>query len=355
MFNYNPEKVKDYENDPAIGYLVADFEPFQPHPNYDFKRQVPPKNVWKTVVPKTAPRIGNLPQVVQDMIKMTWKIAEPAKDAPRLAPNHNPVFMGTRGMAQNSFANATYRPQVMPYDRIVVTKMGNKDAIATDWAEFNQVERTNAVTFRGDLRSPIQVIKGAGGFYPPNTRTDRGYLVKKIYPGFKSYLKRRYDRDLPEDVFLKAVDSAAPTDEDKKTLADYVMWRRIMEKESSHLARMTDNELLKGYISTARAIDTSIDFGTAFGTEPGWLYLTVVHGGFIVPWGKGKVWGTEEGEIAQLGPVPAERIVGFRRLDKPSILERYQPVGPVFIRHSFRKSEPEALEKMFKIMSGKVP
>jgi hypothetical protein len=132
-------------------------------------------------------------------------------------------------------------------------------------------------------------------------------------------------------------------------LVDYMMWRRITEKEAVHLGRMVENECLKGYISTARSIDTSICFGTNYTKRPGWLYLTVIHGGFVVPWGHQNDWGSEEAEIAQWGAVPAEQIVGFMHLDQ------YKPDGPIFIRRSFRKSEPQAFEYMFNVMSGMTP
>jgi hypothetical protein len=77
--------------------------------------------------------------------------------------------------------------------------------------------------------------------------------------------------------------------------------------------------------------------------------LTVIHGGFVVPWGHQNHWGSEEAEIAQWGPVPAEQIVGFVHLD------RYQPDSPIFIRRSFRKNEPQAFEYMFNVMSGMTP
>jgi hypothetical protein len=61
-------------------------------------------------------------------------------------------------------------------------------------------------------------------------------------------------------------------------------------------------------------------------------------------------WGAEEAEIAQWGPIPAERIVGFVHVQADKI-----PDGPIFIRRSFRAAEPEAFEHMFKVMSGWIP
>jgi hypothetical protein len=64
-------------------------------------------------------------------------------------------------------------------------------------------------------------------------------------------------------------------------------------------ARCRVGRCLEGFISTARAIGTAITFGTNFYQQPGWLHVTVVHGGFVVPFNKANVWGTDEAEIAQ--------------------------------------------------------
>jgi len=115
-------------------------------------------------------------------------------------------------------------------------------------------------------------------------------------------------------------------------------------------------DCLKGYISTAKSIDTSLSFATRsgdnFGVRAGWLYLTVVHAGFMVPDGAQYHWGSEEAEIAQWGPIPAAQIVGFVRVE-PILGVTGKPDGPIYIRRSFRTSEPAAFEQMFKVMSGK--
>jgi hypothetical protein len=129
-----------------------------------------------------------------------------------------------------------------------------------------------------------------------------------------------------------------------------------MSREEAHLGRMVDHELLKGYISTSIAVDTSAEFATRFLKEPGWLYVVVVHGGFVVPLSlkREELWGTPEAEIAQLGPIPSDRIVGFRRIDRPTG-RFFALVGPIFIRTTFRKREPKACAIMFDFMSGKKP
>jgi hypothetical protein len=73
--------------------------------------------------------------------------------------------------------------------------MGNQSPIATDWRITADLVRTNAVTFRADKRAPYQIFS-AGGFKPPNTRTDRPYLENSIWDAFSSYTRRRFNRDL---------------------------------------------------------------------------------------------------------------------------------------------------------------
>ena len=313
MFEYKPESSSDTLDYAAIGSLASDFEAFKLHPKYTWKRPTrvtPSKDAWKIIVPKSAPRIGELPQIIQNVIKMTWKFAEPSIGAQR-----GDIMIGTRvpfgrGIP-NGVQNQTYHPQVRPSQQNLPTGTPNDAAIAADWKVFQQIKRTNAVTFRGDSRSPRQVINEMGGFTPPNSRSDRYYLENNLYNEFSKYLERRYNRNLSKNDFLRAVDAAAPTAEDKKLLVDYMMWRKIMEKEAVHLGRMVENECQKGYISTSRSIDSSVNFATRHLKVEGWLYVTIVHSGFIVPWGSSAHWGSEEAEIAQWGPIPASRIVGF--------------------------------------------
>jgi hypothetical protein len=347
----------------SIGSLVRDFEAFQPDRNYSFQGRRPPYT-WKLIQPKTGPAIGDLPLLIQNLIKSTWKFAEPTT-VKGTSPGHvahgitigsrdRGVTIGTRGgSGPRPNGSLLYNPQVAPTTQNLEVKLGNDSAIASDWKLFNWIRRTNAVTFRGDSRSPLDVITRAGGFYPPNSRGDRYYLENNIYDAFASYLKRRYSRDLTKAEFLKAVDNTTGSKEHESLIIDYMMWRKITEREAVNLGRMVANECLKGYISTARSIDTSLDFATAWGSRSGWLYLNVVHAGFVVPGGHEHLWGSDEAEIAQWGPIPAERIVGFVKVK--NVLQSGVPEGPIFIRRSFRLGEPAAFEEMFKVMSGKTP
>jgi len=352
MFDYKPKAAvidPAVTNPNDIGWLQTEFEPFEPNSQYSWVKGARGEvynSSWKTtVVPKNGPpAAGSMPDVVKRMVKSTWKITEPKAGATR-----GNIMMGTRGMA-NPIINPTYNPQVRPNEGIPV-QMGNDSAIATDWKLMETLARTNAVTFRGDKRPPAQVISRANGFHPPDTRTDRYYLENGIFKAFAGYFYARYNRQIDQNDFLRAVDTAAPSPADKVMFIDYMTWRMLMDREAAHLGRMASEQCLKGYISTSRAIDSSIGF-SQMGSGGGWIYLTVVHDGFVVPdtvRGRNVSWGTHEAEIAQWGPIPAERIVGFRHFPT------YEGAGPIFIRRSFRKSEPKAFETMFKVLSGASP
>jgi hypothetical protein len=355
-----------------IGGLLAEFDGYEPDQNYNFARRVTPgKEEWKIVEPESAPPITPLPLVIQRMLKATWKYAEPARDNVRgmvpsqvgqggiaIGARSHGITIGTRGRPVPQGAPTQFAPQQRPTTPIdaagnlhgIQTTFPSDSAIASDWKLFETIPRTHAVTFRGDSRSPDAVITKAGGFYPPNSRTDKSYIEKNIFNAFKDYLKRRWNRDLTKEEFLRSVVAAGVMEGDKKLLVDYLMWRKITDKEAVHLGRMVETECLKGYISTARGIDTALFFATGYYANPGWLYLTVVHSGFVVPLGDKNYWGTEEGEVAQWGPIPAQRIVGFLHVQSNGI-----PDGPIFIRRSFRQAQRKAFERMFKVMSGMTP
>lgn len=363
MPSYKPKPaIYDNSMTPELGYLPTEFEVFEPNPKYGFEGRRPPsKDAWKIMVPKLAPPIGNVPLVIENLINSTWKFAEPVNGASRGdlsigMRKHAHVGPNWAGVDTSTSVADKYHVQVRPTGSNISTTFPNKTAIASDWKVFEQIKRTNAVTFRGDTRPPINVITKCGGFHPPNSRTDQYYLENNIFQEFAAYMKRRYKCTLTQDEFLGAVNSSSRSVGDKRLLVDYMMWRKICEREAFHLGRMVENECLKGYISTARSIDTSVSFGTAFGKRSGWLYVTVVHAGFIVPWDKRNLWGSEEAEIAQWGSVPGERIVGFVHLGMYKDGHPFiGPEGPIFLRRSFRKNEPEAFEYIYNVMSGMTP
>jgi hypothetical protein len=350
-----------------VGSLITQFDAFEPDQRYSFNRintRGSHTYTWKIIEPRNAPPIGDLPQLIQDLINATWRYAEPSPDNKKgVVPRQRPqgiqigarqqvahgITIGTRGGTVPEGSDQ-FHPQVRPTHSEIETTFPNKTAIASDWNLFKVIERTNSITFRGDSRTPLAVIGAAGGFYPPNSRKDPFYLENNVYNEFKWYLKERYKRELTKEEFIAATKEVAVTMEQKSRIVDYMMWRKMTEKEAVHLGRMVENECLKGYMSTARSIDVSLFFATGYYSKPGWLYLTVVHGGFVVPFGQQNYWGSEEAEIAQWGPIPQERIVGFVHVEPHGI-----PDGPIFVRRSFRMNEPQAFEQTFKIMSGMLP
>jgi len=172
-------------------------------------------------------------------------------------------------------------------------KMADKSAIAADWDFHRTLERTNAVTFRADGRRPYDILVKKPppgwepGFNPPISRAlskDPFYLKNNIFNAFKEYLKRRYDRDIGVDqvTFVAAVNKELVTPEAQALVYEYLVWLSITKKQSAHLGRMLENEALKEWISTSRCLDSSLSFAMR-GTHPGWIYVQVVHAGYVVP------------------------------------------------------------------------
>jgi hypothetical protein len=352
--SYKPNIIKwedvDTSDALATGFQIG-FETFEPDPKYSFDGRglfEPPE--WKrTIVPVNAPPVEQgLPQVIQTMVKSAWKGATPSSN------RHDNVVIGRRPLGSGiTAAEPAYFPQVRPSIMEKEVLM-NDSVIATDWHLFNGIERTNAITFRGDSRSPFQVMTVAKGFHPPETRTDEHYLNGPIYSAFKDYYKRRYDRVINLEQFVTALAEATKKEPNKtKMFIDYMSWRGLMKREASHLGRMASNELLKGYISTSRAIDSAMAFGCKANmtTDGYYIYVVQVNSGFVVP-DKAQIpvqWATDEAEIAQLGAIPAERIHGFRKFVRSS------GAGPIYMRKSFRKDDNKAFKQAFKILSGARP
>jgi hypothetical protein len=347
---YKP-KTATYDNEWTrdLGYLPVEFEAFEPNPNYSFTGR---KKVytWKLVKPKTVPPPKDLPPVIKRMMNSTWKFAEPLGGAQRRFGG----VIGSRAGLSPAFApSPAYSPQTRLTDPSQnPTLHKNNDAIASDWDFHEQIKLRNGVTFRGDCRAPVEVISKCGGFHPPITRTDPAYL-KNLHREFNDYLGRRFKRSIALEDWMQVVNKTLTTDEDRKMFIDYMTWKKLTDREAAHLGRMVENETGKGYISTSWNIDIAINFACDKGKRDGWLYVTMVKGGLKVPYhcvNVTQTWQTREAELAQYGSIPGERIVGFVRIKKD-----WKPEGPIFIRRSFRKKEPEAFEKMFNYMSGMIP
>jgi hypothetical protein len=363
-----------------LGWLLTEFEPFQLNPNYSWvgRTKLIGGNVnrdkWPTVVPVHGPRVphkGEVEYAIEKMIKISWEFAEPAAGVLRGQAgghNYNPAVVGTRGMPQ-SLATVFvppvgYQPQVRPTVRVLEVNMPDHSAIAQDWDFHLNLERTNAVAFRADKRPPYDILvkkpppPWSPGFNPPITRQmskEPNYLKNTIYSAFRSYLKRRYDRDIGVDnlTFVAALNKELVTPETQELVYEYLVWLSITKKESAHMGRRVEYEGLKEWISTSRCLDASLAFALMGSPPtPGWMYIVIVWGGYVVPFRltEDEVWGTHEAEIAQFGSIPAERIVGFCHFD-----DYAAPDTSIFIRKSFRKDEPAACDAMFDALSGKTP
>jgi len=327
------------EHDSAIGAIGVEFEAFTPNPLYVDTLPPPTTLSYPTNVPKNQTGLPPIDPILKRLIESLWKRAEPAAGATRGA-----VQIGSRGGTVTPQRDA-YRPQT------------RGAATITDMDHIGKLARINAITFRGDTRSPQALLVGngkSGGFTPPNSRTDDFYIYGAVFNGFKIYMKSRFGVDITMADYVSAIAGSAPSAQAKHVLADYMMWRAVMESEAMHTGRMVADEFLKAYISTSRSLAVARSFAHAKGNMVAWFYITRVRGGFVIP-DAGVKWGTIEQEIAQFGPIPPADILGFRKSFSGGQGNHWAGTGPIYIRRDFRKSEPDAFAKAFNMLSGWVP
>jgi hypothetical protein len=368
MFD-SPKKLQGYIHHPEIGAVAGEFECLEPNQKYAYGPQYSPRYANIKPIPshisrdaptdcppitpvKALPPHVPLPMYVRGLIKKLWKRAEPAQDAQRGA-----VRIGGSRYQQTSFAATMQRERnfFKPYKQHVSPTGADafgEGEMALDWKEMDQIKRISAYTFRGDRDGPSILLNNRGGFKPPASRTDRSYLEGAIYEHFADYMKRRYGTEVTQKDFLAAVDQTLTDSIAQKTLIAYMLWRKLVDGEKYHLGRMTADECLKAYISTSTSLPVSMYFATGRVGNPGWMYVTLVRGGFAVPkydmiGGNNHKWATGEHEIAKLGPIAPEDIVGFRHAK-----DMYTLDGPVYVRHSFRKDESHPFARIFDILSG---
>ena len=232
--------------------------------------------------------------------------------------------------------------------------------VAKDWHLAKDLERINAYTFRGDSREPHQIMK-MGGFTPNSSRNDDAYLKNTIYPLFIGYMRRRFGipvTDLvDQETFMDAVKSVIPSPIHRAWWTEYVIWRALEDSEKLHVGRMVAYEGLKGYTSTTRAVSVAKAFsvGNASpGVKVGWVYVTLIEGGIVVPDSGKHVW-TQlfgEQEIAFPGTVPWSKIYGFRQVTR-EIGNKFTPDQPLFLRKGFREQDAEAFKVCYELLSGK--
>jgi hypothetical protein len=371
-------------NDPSLG---ASFESWIPDPELTkFENQEPASADWKGGSLRTIPvveglRHVDLPALLEHMVKHCWQRAAAGGDATRgrIALGGTAVFRDKAGApklggrqyahdllasggipaetrrAQAQVAAGRHVPQVQPLVAqesagaigAALRGIPHLQGIATDWKTMEQLPRVSGYTFRGDTRAPGAVAR-AGGFDPPMTRTDAYYVDRVVKPAFKSYMLRRYGQNVSDAEFTAAYNRVAPANSaERHVLNNYFVWRVMAQNEAFHVGRMLADEALKGYISTSRAVSVA----RAFAKANGWVYLTRVRGGFLVP-DKGTTTWTQifgEQEIALPAKLEWGDVFGFRQLDPT---ENRKLTGPIYFRKGF-EGHRIAFAEAYDLLSGK--
>ena len=267
------------------------------------------------------------------------KPAAPPRARSPLMGSHRP---GT-GVPDLPFYRPIPAPSQNPLPAAFQDKAPHLAGIARDWQAMLDLKRVIAYGFRGDKRDP-GTIRAAGGFHPPATRQDDHYLYGAVFEQFKDYLQKRYNKTITLDEYKNALSKAMDT-QSRELFLEYSIWRAIIGQEALHLGRMLANEALKGYISTTKAVTVAKGFG-----EGGWVYCTLVRGGYLVP-EKGKhKWTTifGEEEIAFPGSIPWENVAACRKVNDSRKFD-----GPIFMRPGFEREDPAASQQIYELLSGK--
>lgn len=224
---------------------------------------------------------------------------------------------------------------------------------ASDWKKMLDLKRETAYTFRGDSRDPTELKTKFNGFQPSSTRTDNSFLEGAVFDTFADYMQRAYKKTITLAEFKTALANSSMADPSSKQLfVQYSVWRMLMKSEEMHLGRMAAHEVLKGYVSSTKAVPVAKGYSLMkdSATE-GWVYCLLLEGGYLVP-EQGKDAWTQmfgEQEIAYPGAVPWDRVYGFRKVLKVS--RKFS--GNVFLRSTFASRDNSAAEQVYTLLSGK--
>jgi len=341
--------------------LAGEFECWHPDPGFAFVEKPGLKDGGAGELEYIQAEYGigqaDIPKQLIEMASHCWQKGQAPTGAARgglqIGGARGNALSGMGAAAQQKLADAgKYQKHVSPTVDLranINSKFAHLQGIATDWTEHVKLKRVCAYTFRGDTRAPL-AIKTAGGFSPPASRTDQYYFDNVLYPQFASYMKRRFNKDVDQNTFKDAFNISSGNDASKKRLLlDYSIWRAIVDQEALHMGRMLAEEAIKGYISTTRCVTVA----KAFAKENGWVYLTLVRGGFNVP-AKGatewtKIFG--EQELAFPGKVDWKDIFAFRQIG-PKSSRKF--VGPIYFRNGFESKNCTAFRQAHDLLSGKV-
>lgn len=335
-----------------ISPYLTDFEQFVANPQFAAEEK-PGMQDWQGGDLPFIPAEGNLqqpglPRELQALINHPWRRATPR------GPRMGGVTMGKPVLnwakQQGMIQEQPYFKQVAPLHSPASPIQSATTALREkpEWKKIGELQRVNAYTFRGDRRPPMEIGK-AGGFQPPITRTDSQYVEGTIYKQFAHYMNQRFGVEVPKDEFLRAYAQTVTQPSDRDLIRSYLSWAGLVQGESYHLGIMLAQEDLKAYISTTRAVTVAKGFA-ASGAD-GYVYVTRVVGGFLIP-GRGAHAWTElygEQEIAHLGPVAWSEVFAFRQVGRKSA----KFTGPLSIRKGLLKSNPAAYQEIFALLSGK--
>jgi hypothetical protein len=221
---------------------------------------------------------------------------------------------------------------------------------ATDWKRIRDLDRINAYVFRGDKRDP-SVIRAAGGFHPPSTRTDDRY-VTVIAEKFVKYLKDNFGKDVSPDEVVRYIKGQGPAG---KVFVEYEIWRAILESEKFYIGRMVADEFLRGFISTTRDARVAKKYATddsADGYHAPTYSLYALHtaGGFLLPPRAQHAHGfiADEAEVAHPGSIPWREVMAFRTGIKLDLDDErtYFKSGVIFVRKGFQQADPRGYAKV---------
>jgi hypothetical protein len=339
--------------------LQAEFECWHPDAGFAFREKPALKDGGDRELEYIDAEFGvgqaDIPKLLLDMASHCWqKGSAPtatARGGLQIGAARGTALSGMATGAQQKLTDAgKYQKQVSPTLDLradINSKFPHLQGIANDWTEHVKLKRVCAYTFRGDSRPPLD-IKTAGGFSPPASRSDEWYFKNVLHPQFASYMKRRFSKDVDWTTFSDAFNISSGNDDSKKRLLlDYSIWRALVDREALHMGRMLAEEAIKGYISTTRCVTVA----KAFAKANGWVYLTLVRGGFHVPAKKSTTW-TQifgEQELAFPGTVEWRYVFAFRQVGPKGKF-----VGPIYFRNGFEGKNCSAFRQAHDLLSGKV-
>lgn len=282
-----------------------------------------------------------LDQSVQKLIDGAWQVANPTDGA-------------VRGTLQAGSHRGPVNQQFNVYhDQHAIRGLAGKrnaahlsTAVATDWSLMKEIPLVSAYTFRGETRHAADVQR-AGGFFPPNTRTDDAYITDTVHPSFDAYIQTKFGIGVSVADFRRLFHQTFPKEEDRNLFYHYSRWRAMHEREAMHLGRMVATEDMKGYISTTKAVTIA----KAFAKSTGFVYVTLVRSGFLMPPKMSHVWTQEYGEeeVAVPVPVPWSDVMGYRQM---GVGLKFDATRPLYLRRTFRDGDNDAFKRCYRLLSG---